>query len=166
MDETEALLPDDEASHLSRDKKEKGSTKYLCGIAVKKDTTYLNLIALPMLPFITCTVNFYALAFMPLLLQSEDYFSVNPDQLGKATSEVIIWTQLFTLIMTPFMMYVYETVGRRIPVAYALLSTNLLVFLLPKVSPNFSLLCILRALIGLSNTLILGAPLISDNVKQ
>lgn len=133
---------------------------------MKKQTSIWNLIAMPMLPFITCTINFYAMAFMPLLLYSEDYFAVPESELGKATAIVIIWSQLLPLLMTPFLTYVYETVGRRLPVAYALLSTNLLVYLLPKVAPNFTLLCILRAIIGLNNTLIVGAPLISDYVKQ
>lgn len=68
--------------------------------------------------------------------------------------------------MTPFLTYVYETIGRRIPVSYALLSMNLFIWLMPRVAPNYELLCVLRALIGLSNTLIVGAPLISDYVKQ
>ena len=61
-------------------------TKYLCGLAVKKDTTYWNLIVMPLLPFITCTVNFYAMAFMPILLQSKDYYAIPENDLGKATS--------------------------------------------------------------------------------
>ena len=59
----------------------------------------------------------------------------------------------------------YETIGRRFPVAYALLTTNLLIWMLPQVAPNFTVLCILRAIIGLNNTLIVAAPLISDYVK-
>ena len=78
----------------------------------------------------------------------------------------MVWSQILPLALTPFLTYVYETVGRRIPVASALLSTNLLIWLLPKVAPNFMILCALRAIIGLNNTLIVGAPLISDYVKQ
>ena len=121
---------------------------------------------MPMLPFITCTINFYATAFMPLLLASEDYFAIPPSELGRATAVVIIWSQMLPLVLTPFLAYVYEIIGRRIPVTYALLSTNVLIWLMPKVAPNFTLLCGLRAVIGLNNTLIIGAPLISDYVKQ
>ena len=84
-----------------------------------------------LLPFITCTVNFYAMAFMPILLQSKDYYAIPESELGRATSTVIVWSQMLPLISTPFLTYVYETIGRRFPVAYALLTTNLLVFLLP-----------------------------------
>ena len=133
---------------------------------MKRETTIWNLIAMPMLPFITCTINFYATAFMPLLLASEDYFAIPPSELGRATAVVIIWSQMLPLVLTPFLAYVYEIIGRRIPVTYALLSTNVLIWLMPKVAPNFTLLCGLRAVIGLNNTLIIGAPLISDYVKQ
>lgn len=50
--------------------------KYLCGLAVKKETTVWNLIAMPLIPFITCTINFYAMTFMPLLLANKDYFAI------------------------------------------------------------------------------------------
>ena len=93
---------------------------------------------MPLLPFITCTINFYAMAFLPLLLESEDYYAIKPSQLGKATSTVIIWSQLLPLLATPFLTYVYETIGRRIPVTFALMSTNLLVWLMPKVAPSFT----------------------------
>ena len=98
---------------------------------MKKDTTYWNLIVMPLLPFITCTVNFYAMAFMPILLESKDYFAIPENELGKATSIVIVWSQMLPLICTPFLTYVCETIGRRFPVAYALLTTNLLIWMLP-----------------------------------
>lgn len=109
----------------------------MCGLAVKKETTVWNLIAMPLIPFITCTINFYAMAFMPLLLANEDYFAIPKSELGKANAMTIIWTQILPLIMTPFMTFVYETIGRRIPVTYSMLSTNFFIWLMPKVAPNF-----------------------------
>lgn len=166
-DRVPLLLPED-ADKLEKGDDARGSagTKYLYGLAVKRDTTVWNLIAMPLLPFITLTVNFFAMAYMPMLLQSKDYYGIPNSELGKATSIVNVWSQMLPLVATPFLTYVYEMIGRRIPLAYALLTTNLLVFLLPQVAPNFTLLCILRAIIGLNNTLIIGAPLISDYVKQ
>ena len=146
--------------------KEGGNKRFMCGLSVKKDTTIGNLIVMPLLPFITCTINFYAMAFLPLLLESPDHYDISKRNLGKATSMVIIWSQMLPLMATPFLTYVYETIGRRLPVTYALLSTNLLVWLMPKVAPSFTALCTIRAVIGFNNTLIIGAPLISDYVKQ
>ena len=121
---------------------------------------------MPLLPFITCTINFYSSAFIPLLLASDDYFGIDKNDLGKATSKVIVWSQILPIMATPFMTYVYELVGRRIPIAFVLLSTNIIIFIMPKVAPNFFALCALRAIVGLNNTMIMAAPLISDYVKK
>lgn len=121
---------------------------------------------MPMLPFITCTINFYAMAFIPLLLASPDYFDVEKENLGKATAMTLIWAALLPLLLTPFMTFVYEGIGRRIPVAYSLVCTNLLIWMMPKVAPSFYLLCTLRAIVGFNNTLTIAAPLISDYIKK
>ena len=52
------------------------TSKVLLGMYVKKETTIWNLIAMPMLPFITCCVNFYSMTFLPLLLENKDYFAI------------------------------------------------------------------------------------------
>ena len=121
---------------------------------------------MPMLPFITCTINFYAMAFIPLLLASPDYFDIDKSNLGKATALTLIWASLLPLIMTPFMTFVYEGIGRRIPVTYSLLTTNILIWMMPKVAPNLTILCALRAVVGFNNTLTMAAPLISDYIKK
>ena len=63
------------------------------------------------------------------------------------------------------MTFIYEMVGRRIPIWYSMLVTNALIFMMPRVAPDFTVLLILRAIVGLNNTLIVAAPLISDYVK-
>ena len=63
------------------------------------------------------------------------------------------------------MTFIYEMVGRRIPIWYSMLATNALIFMMPRVAPDFTVLLILRAIVGLNNTLIVAAPLISDYVK-
>ena len=70
------------------------------------------------------------------------------------------------MVFTPFLTYFYETIGRRIPLIYALLCTNLLFWLIPKVSPDFTLLIAIRSVIGLNNALLIGTPLIADYIKQ
>lgn len=139
--------------------------RYMCGLLVKRETTWHNIAVMPLLPFVSGTINFYSTTFLPLLLQHEDYFAIPESELGKATAVVIIWAALLPLILTPFLTYVFETVGRRIPVTYALLSSNVLFWIMPKVAPNFTFLCVIRSLIGLNNTILIGAPLISDYIK-
>ena len=62
----------DEFSDSDRSK----TNKVLLGMYVKKETTIYNLIAMPMLPFITCCVNFYSMTFLPLLLENKNYFAI------------------------------------------------------------------------------------------
>ena len=78
----------DEFSDSDRSK----TNKVLLGMYVKKETTIWNLIAMPMLPFITCCVNFYSMTFLPLLLENKDYFNIPQSELGRANSIVIIWS--------------------------------------------------------------------------
>ena len=78
----------DEYSDSDRSK----TNKVLLGMYVKKETTIYNLIAMPMLPFITCCVNFYSMTFLPLLLENKDYFAIPTSELGRANSIVIIWS--------------------------------------------------------------------------
>ena len=124
------------------------------------------MIVIPLVPFIAATISFYSTTFLPLLLQHVDYFHISQSELGKATSTAIVWSQILPLIFTPFLTYVYEILGRRIPIIYSLFCSNLLFWLIPKVAPNYTLLCLLRAIIGLNNTLLIGAPLISDAIKH
>lgn len=123
-----AALMDSTHDDDSQGKKKK---RYICGLSVKNDTTVWNVIAMPMLPFITCTINFYSMAFIPLLLSSPDYFAIESSNLGRATALTLIWACLLPLLLTPFMTFVYEGIGRRIPVAYSLLATNVLIWLMP-----------------------------------
>lgn len=149
-----------------KDSQKEKEKRIMCGLLVKRDTTWLNIAVMPLLPFVSGTINFYSTTFLPLLLQHDDYFAIQESELGKATAVVIIWAALLPLILTPFLTYLFETVGRRIPVSYALLSSNVLFWVMPKVAPNFTLLCVIRAFIGLNNTILIGAPLISDYIKQ
>ena len=70
------------------------------------------------------------------------------------------------IILFPFLTYIYEVLGRRLTICYALFSTVLLVMLMPLVAPNFGLLCAVRALIGTSTSILLGAPLVMDYIKK
>ena len=70
------------------------------------------------------------------------------------------------MMLLPTYALVYEILGRRVPIAFALVSTCAALFLFPRVAPNFVVLVALRALIGLNNTLVVGCPLITDSIKK
>ena len=145
--------------------KQKSPPKYIFGLQVKRDTTTWNVLVFPLLPFIAGTINFYSTSFLPLLLEDSEYYNVSQSDLGTATSFIILWASILPLILTPFLTYVYEAMGRRIPIIYALLCTNLMFMMMPRAAPNLNLLCLIRAIIGLNNTILLGNPLCGDYIK-
>ena len=50
--------------------------KVLLGLSVKKETSYMNLLAMVMLPFIVSASCTFVNSSMPLILESEDYFAI------------------------------------------------------------------------------------------
>ena len=109
---------------------------------------------------------FFANTLTPMLLQSPDYYHIDKSVIGSYTSRALHWAQLVPIILLPFYALIFEMIGRRIPIAFALISTCVSLFLFPKVSPNFTLLVVLRALIGFNNNLVIGCPLITDSIKK
>jgi len=103
---------------------------------------------------------------MPLLLESSDYFNIEKSTLGKATSMTLIWATVIPLILTPVIAFLYEGIGRRIPVIASMIIIHVTIWLMPQVSPNFTMVCVLRALLSVCNTIGCSAPLISDNIKM
>ena len=106
------------------------------------------------------------MTILPLLLESEDHYAIPKETLGESSATVIVWAQVMPIIMLPFLTYIYEVVGRCLTINYALISMVILVPLMPLAAPNFTLLCIIRAIIGMSTSILLGAPLISDYIKK
>lgn len=73
---------------------------------------------------------------------------------------------LFTLVSTPFVAFVFELCGRLLPLSVVMILSVFLIFMTPRVAPNFMMLCLIRSMIGISNTLVNAAPLAIDYVKQ
>ena len=160
------MQPCNDNEHSGADNDNSQSIRKIWGMQVKRETTIWNVISMPMMPLLTICVNSFVLLVTPLILEDEDYFAIPKDELGRATAKTLIWSQLLPIMVTPFTTFVYELMGRRIPITYALICTNVLVFLMPKVAPSLALFCALRAIIGMNNTLMMANPLISDYVKR
>lgn len=135
-------------------------------MTIKRGTTAVNILAIPTIFFIISTVTFFVNTLLPLLLSSEDYYGVPYESIGSYTSTSLMGAQIFPLVTLPAYALIYEQVGRKIPLAFALLTTCAAVYFLPRVAPSFGMLVALRSLIGLNNSLVIGAPLIIDSVKK
>ena len=49
---------------------------------------------------------------MPYLLQDEEYFNIDFDNVGTTTGKILFISSLSSTVLTPFMGYTYDIVGR------------------------------------------------------
>lgn len=73
---------------------------------------------------------------------------------------------IISFFFLPFTTFVFEFFGRRIPIAWGLISTAVALFLYPVVAPNVNLLIMCRTTIVINNSLMLGVPLVTDYIKS
>ena len=73
---------------------------------------------------------------------------------------------MLPLITIPLYALTYEQIGRRIPIAFALIATCVCLYGFPVAAPNFTIIVFLRAMIGVTNSMIIGCPLIVDSIKK
>ena len=149
-----------------RQKESNQEEKVLFGLKVKKDTTRANIIAIPLLFFVCSTANFYSSTLLPLLLADKKYFGIKQSELGTATSTVIFWAQVVPLVTFPLYAFIFEFLGRRIPILFSMCFILVSNYYYPRVAPQMSHLITLRVFLALANTIIIGTPLISDYIKQ
>jgi predicted MFS family arabinose efflux permease len=133
---------------------------------VKRGTTAVNVMAIPIIFFVISNVLFFANTLLPLLLESPDYFAIDSSVLGTYTSYALFWAQLGPCLLLPVYAFIFEMVERRIPIAFALVTTCMALYAFPRVAPNYNALVFLRALIGLNNNLVISCPLITDCIKK
>ena len=100
------------------------------------------------------------------MLASADYFAISGDEIGRAMSTVIISAQILPLLLAPITTYLYEILGRRTTLTCVVIIITIPSFFQPIIAPHFYILFALRALIGMGNFLIHGAPLVADYVKK
>ena len=107
------------------------SSKQLMGLKVKKDTTWLNLLAIFYVPFIDFgSAGFYN-AQMTFLLESPDHFAVSRDQIGRANSIMLFISYFTSVLLTPWNGYIFEIFGRRGPLTLCPFACALFIWMLP-----------------------------------
>ena len=73
----ETIMTESPSIHSRDDIKSVYPKKVLLGLSVKKETSYMNLLAMVMLPFIVSASCTFVNSSMPLILESEDYFAID-----------------------------------------------------------------------------------------
>ena len=103
---------------------------------------------------------------MTFLLQSPEYFSVSPSNLGTANSKLLFFTYVASMLFTPICGYIFDLFGRRIPLLLALVTAILLTFFMPHTAPDFTKLMVVRTGVGLSICILMCSPLVADYIKN
>ena len=135
-------------------------------VHAKRETTVWNLVALPLTSMIAVAAGGFVNANMPFLLRDEQYFNFQFSEVGDRTGTALFWAYLASTVVTPFLGYVYDTLGRfwfMIPSMFAL---SFFLAILPFTAPHFWLLIFIRAAIAIIVNVISVNPLIIDYVKN
>lgn len=144
----------------------KNEAKKILGVQVKRETTFWNMLAILVAPVISVIAGSYVNAVMPFLLQDEDYFNVPFKKVGQEAGHVIFWGYLVSTLVTPWIGFIYDILGRFwfiIPSCYVLC---LQLALIPYSAPHFWLLYVFRSVMScLINTIHVN-PLIIDYIKK
>ena len=138
----------------------------ILGIKVKKETTTANLFAIFFVPFLMAAKYGFLQVQITFLLESEDYFAINPSEVGRKNSYLIFWQSGIALCFLPFIGYLYEFLGRRLVIVMCLFASVALFLLVPFTAPNYYFLVIVKSLTYLLGTIVDGHPLIPDYVKS
>jgi len=138
----------------------------ICLLHAKRETTHWNILALPLTSMIAVSAGGYVNANMPFLLRDEEYFDFKFSEVGDRTGTALFWAYLASTIVTPFLGYIYDVVGRFWFMVPAMFSITFFVGILPYMSPNFTMLIIMRAAIAIIINIISVNPLIIDYVKN
>mmetsp|Transcript_17153 Transcript_17153/g.23131 ORF Transcript_17153/g.23131 Transcript_17153/m.23131 type:complete len:192 (+) Transcript_17153:106-681(+) len=139
---------------------------YICIIHAKKETTVWNLLALPLTSMIAVSAGGFVNANMPFLLRDENYFNFQFSEVGDRTGTALFWAYLASTLVTPFLGYVYDTVGRFWFMIPAMFAMSIFMAILPYTAPSFGALIVMRAAIAIVVNVISVNPLIIDYVKN
>ena len=125
-----------------------------------------NLIALLVIPALTISMGGYINANMPYLLQDPYYFNVSFGQVGTYTGTILFVSSFTSTILTPFMGYAYDIVGRKGIIITCIFILAVVFAFLPFSAPFIWLLIIFRTVIGFLIRFTLSNPLVLDYIRS
>ena len=99
------------------------------------------------------------------MLSDPDYFNVDNKIIGRTSSNIIFYATIAALISTFFIGYIYDIVGRRIPIMLCFFTMIILIWLLPYAS-SIAMLTVFRSGMQTSAQFLHSNPLLIDYVKS
>lgn len=91
---------------------------------------------------------------------------MNEDHLGRSSSNTLVIALVSRMVWAIFAGFIYDKIGRKVPISVSVILGALFVFILPETAPSMALLILNRVLIMITQTQLDCNPLIADYVKQ
>lgn len=91
-------------------------------------------------------------------------FKIPDHEIGTKISNLVVYSIPFTIITLMFVSYAFEILGRRWTLFISFFLTSLLYFWIPRTSPSYDHLMVVRCLIAITMAAPIAHPLIADYV--
>ena len=103
---------------------------------------------------------------MPYLLQDPDYFDIPFEKVGTNVGKILFIASLVATILTPFMGYAYDIVGRYWVLIPTVFLACFVIAIIPYSAPHFWLLAVFRSMLSTLIRTVLVKPLLLDYIKS
>lgn len=169
-DENDALIKGNETdAKKEAEGEDEGLLKknnHILGMKVKKPTTFWNIFALLLIPSIKVAAHSFTNAKMNYLLQDEDYFDIEFDDIGPHLFTIMASGQVISVLLSPIFGYMYDVFGRVWVICGGLFTIAFTMMLLPFMAPSFGMLVFWRVVMSCAMRLMLVKPLLIDYLKD
>jgi MFS family permease len=133
---------------------------------VKSDVTLGNVFTLPYLLVFNTSVGAYVNCQIIFMLQDTAYFNVDPDEVGRTTSQLIFWGLIVSLFLQIGFGYAYDIFGRRALILASTATNAAVLYFIPYTSPSLLQLQMCLILVRICLSVIHANPLIVDYIKK
>ena len=122
---------------------------------------------MPFMVFTLISVGTFVNTSTVFMLRDPLYFNINKDEIGRVSNDLIFYAVPPALIVTCFIGYVFDIVGRRITLSISIGLQSIMVLLMPYTSPEvYPWLLILRMGLSVFWVPLFAHPLVSDYIKK
>jgi MFS family permease len=111
-----------------------------------------------------CVVGLYMNIQFAFMLKDPTMFNVPEEEIGGKTSNLASYSIPFTMLSLFFISYAFELLGRRWTLFLSFFLTSFLFFMLPRTSPSYTGLMIVRCIIAITMAGPIAHPLVADYV--
>ena len=103
---------------------------------------------------------------LTFMLPVKELYNIPKSEIGMVSSNIVVYSQPFTIISLCFVSYAFELLGRKKTIFYSYVLTAIFYFFMPMTSPSYGWLLVVRIGMGISMAAPLAHPLVADYVHR